>query len=136
MTVARTAVLALDCAEPEVLAEFYAGLLGGQVRPTDDPDRIEVAGPDGALLAFLRDHGFAPPSWPRPEDSQQAHLLVYVEPGEVDAAEREAVSLGATPVDASNIGGPRESRLLADPAGHSFLLLARSGEAPGAQPSG
>ncbi|MEU2158347.1 VOC family protein [Streptomyces sp. NPDC019396] len=132
----RTAVLALDCAEPTELAQFYAGLLGGRVRPTDDPDRIEVVGQDGSVLAFLRDHGFAPPSWPRPEDSQQAHLLVYVDPGEVDAAEREAVSLGATPVDASNIGGPRESRLLADPAGHSFLLLARKPEPAAEGPFG
>lgn len=125
MAVHRTAVLALDCAEPEALAEFYAGLLDGEVRRTDDPDRIEVAGADGALLAFRRDHGFAPPSWPRPEDSQQAHLLVFVARDDLDAAEREAVSLGATPMDVTDRGGPREARLMSDPAGHSFLLTAR-----------
>ncbi|MFD7227566.1 VOC family protein [Streptomyces sp. NPDC059881] len=125
MTVMKTAVLALDCAEPEALAEFYAALLGGEIRPTGDPDLIEVVGEDGSVLGFQRDHGLAPPSWPRPEDAQQAHLLVLVPPGDLDEAEREAVSLGATPMDLRDRGTPREARLLSDPAGHSFLLRAR-----------
>ncbi|MFE7775207.1 VOC family protein [Streptomyces sp. NPDC057445] len=126
MGIQKTAVLALDCAEPEALAEFYGALLDAEVRPSGDPDRIEVVAHDGSVLAFLRDHGFAPPSWPRPEDSQQAHVYVLVPPGELDAAEREAVGLGATPMDVTDRNTPREARLMSDPAGHSFLLRERS----------
>ncbi|MFG2760877.1 VOC family protein [Streptomyces wuyuanensis] len=125
MAVPKTAMLALDCAEPEALAEFYAALLGAEVQRTSDPDLIEVVGQDGSVLGFQRDHGLAPPSWPRPEDAQQAHLLILLPPGDLDEAEREAVSLGATPMDVTDRGTPREARLLSDPAGHSFLLRAR-----------
>ncbi|MEU0685639.1 VOC family protein [Streptomyces uncialis] len=122
MPVPKTAVLALDCADPEALAEFYAALLGGEIRPTGDPDLVEVRSEDGSVLGFQRDHGFAPPSWPRPEDAQQAHLLIMVARSDLDEAEREAVSLGATPMDVQGRGTTREGRLLSDPAGHSFML--------------
>ncbi|MET9516571.1 VOC family protein [Streptomyces sp. NPDC002994] len=122
MTVVKQSVLVLDCAEPEVLAEFYAGLLDAEVRIGTNPDFVEVVGHHGVQLAIRRDHGYAPPSWPRPEDSQQAHLRVLVRRGEMDEAEREAVSLGARPVDTKNNSGPRDERVYADPAGHSFTL--------------
>ncbi|WP_170815090.1 VOC family protein [Streptomyces sp. PKU-MA01144] len=132
MAVSRTAMLALDCAEPETLAEFYAALLGAEIRRTSDPDLIEAVGRDGSVLGFRRDHGLAPPSWPRPEDAQQAHLLILLPPGDLDEAEREAVSLGATPMDVLGRGTPREARLMSDPAGHSFLLRARAEPVGGA----
>ncbi|MBA4867263.1 VOC family protein [Streptomyces sp. PSKA54] len=125
MTVRKTTVLVLDCAEPERLAEFYAGLLGGTARLGRDPDYVEVAGQDGVFLAAHRDHGYAPPTWPRPEDSQQAHLRILIEPGDMDEAEREAVRLGARPIVTRDNGGPRDERTYADPAGHSFALAAR-----------
>ncbi|MEV8305831.1 VOC family protein [Streptomyces flavidovirens] len=126
MTVAKQSVLVLDCAEPEVLAEFYAGLLDAEVRVGTNPDFVEVVGGQGVCLAVRRDHGYAPPSWPRPEDSQQAHLRILVERGDMDEAEREAVSLGARPVDTKNNSGPRDERVYSDPAGHSFTLAHRS----------
>ncbi len=128
MTVAKQSVLVLDCAEPEVLAEFYAGLLDAEVRVGTNPDFVEVVGGQGVCLAVRRDHGYAPPSWPRPEDSQQAHLRILVERGDMDEAEREAVSLGARPVDTKNNSGPRDERVYSDPAGHSFTLA--HGSAP------
>ncbi|MFE9395036.1 VOC family protein [Streptomyces flavidovirens] len=126
MTVAKQSVLVLDCAEPEVLAEFYAGLLDAEARVGTNPDFVEVVGGQGVCLAVRRDHGYAPPSWPRPEDSQQAHLRILVERGDMDEAEREAVSLGARPVDTKNNSGPRDERVYSDPAGHSFTLAHRS----------
>ncbi|WCD84807.1 hypothetical protein KPP03845_101130 [Streptomyces xanthophaeus] len=124
MTVAKTSVLVLDCAEPESLALFYAGLLGADVRAGEGADMVEVVGGAGVHLAIRRDHGYAPPSWPRPEDSQQAHLRILVAPDDLDEAEREAVSLGALPVSADAEEGPREARLFSDPAGHTFTLAA------------
>ncbi|MET4923781.1 VOC family protein [Streptomyces sp. PSRA5] len=120
--VEKTTVLVLDCAEPMELAEFYAGLLDAEIRPWADPDYLEVVGKSGVRLAVHRDHGYAPPSWPRPDDSQQAHLRILVKRGEMDEAEREAVGLGARPVEARNNSGPRDVRTYSDPAGHSFTL--------------
>ncbi|MFI6079595.1 VOC family protein [Streptomyces sp. NPDC051217] len=120
--VEKTTVLVLDCAEPMELAEFYAGLLDAEIRPWGDPDYVEVVGNNGVHLAIHRDHGYAPPSWPRPDDSQQAHLRILVNRGDMDEAEREAVGLGARPVEAKNNSGPRDARTYSDPAGHSFTL--------------
>ncbi|MEU4897409.1 VOC family protein [Streptomyces sp. NPDC044780] len=120
MAVASAAVLSLDCAEPEELAEFYAQVLGAQIQPLTTPDRVEIVAPGGSRMAFLRDHGFAPPSWPRPDDSQQAHLDLLVE--DIDAAERQVVDLGARPLDTKHNGGPRDVRIYSDPAGHPFSL--------------
>ncbi|MFH8487002.1 VOC family protein [Streptomyces longisporoflavus] len=122
MAVKKTPVLVLDCAKPEDLAEFYAGLLGGTARLGKDPDYVEVFDEDGICLAVHRDYGYAPPSWPRPEDSQQAHLRILVARGDMDAAEREAIGLGARPVDTKDNSGPHDTRIYSDPAGHSFIL--------------
>ncbi|MEV4948919.1 VOC family protein [Streptomyces sp. NPDC053755] len=130
MTVAKTCVLVLDCAEPERLAEFYASLLGADVEAGGDPDFVVLTGGSGTVLAIRRDHGYAPPSWPRPDDAQQAHVRVLVAPEDLDEAEREAVALGARPVAAVTqpfVPGAREDRrheerTFADPAGHSFTL--------------
>ncbi|MEU7280005.1 VOC family protein [Streptomyces sp. NPDC045431] len=127
MTVSKTSVLVLDSAEPEALAEFYASLLGGHAQRGTDPDFIEVLDHDGVRLAVRRDHGYAPPSWPRPDDAQQAHLHILVAQEDMDEAEREAVSLGARPVETRDNSGPRDVRTYSDPAGHSFVLAAREG---------
>ncbi|MER7316551.1 MULTISPECIES: VOC family protein [Streptomyces] len=126
MTVGKTSVLVLDCAEPLELAGFYAALLDAETRVGNDPDFVEVVGNSGVHLAIRRDHGYAPPSWPRPEDAQQAHLRILVERGAMDEAEREAVGLGARPVDTGDTAiGSHDVRVYADPAGHSFSLAAR-----------
>lgn len=127
MPVEKTSVLVLDCSEPEALAEFYANFLGAEVRRGADPDFIEVIGQEGVRLAVRRDRGFAPPSWPRPDDSLQAHLHILVPQDDMDEAEREAIGHGARPIDTKDNGGPRDVRLYSDPAGHTFALVAREG---------
>ncbi|THA34544.1 VOC family protein [Streptomyces sp. A1277] len=122
MAVPKTGLVVLDCAEPQELADFYAALLGAEVRVGHEPDIVEVVGAAGVHLAIRRDHGYAPPSWPRPDDSQQAHLRILVAREDIDEAEREAVGLGARPLDTKNNGGLRDARLYSDPAGHPFTL--------------
>lgn len=127
MTVPKTSVLVLDSTDPEPLARFYATLLGATVEPAGgDPDLLLVSGRSGVVLGIRRDLGQAPPSWPRPEDSQQAHLHILVAPDALDEAEREAVSLGARPVAAVRDGTRTDRRTdlrrYTDPAGHSFVL--------------
>ncbi|MFD5114818.1 VOC family protein [Streptomyces sp. NPDC058391] len=122
MTVTKTSVLVLDCAEPAELAEFYSVFLAAETRIGVDPDFVEIVGHNGVHLAIRRDHGHAPASWPRPESSQQAHLRILVSQDDIDEAEREAIGLGARPLDTKDNGGPRDVRLYSDPAGHSFTL--------------
>ncbi|MCS7480742.1 VOC family protein [Umezawaea endophytica] len=114
----------LDCAEPAVLAEFYRGLLGGEV---DQPDRrwtldelwSTLHTPTGLVLCFQGVDDFRAPAWPDPERPQQFHLDVGV--ADLDAAQADAVALGATLLDAG--AACRVWRVLADPAGHPFCLV-------------
>ncbi|MFI5520986.1 VOC family protein [Streptomyces platensis] len=131
MPIAKTSVLVLDCAEPAALADFYAQFLGGEVRIGSSPDYIEVVESDKVHLAIRRDRGAAPPSWPRPDDSQQAHLHFLVPQDNMDEAEREAVSLGARPLQTRENRGPYDARRYSDPAGHPFVLAASEGHALG-----
>lgn len=131
MPVEKTSVLVLDCAEPQELADFYARLLGAETRPGADPDIVEVTGGQGVRLAARRDEGHIPQSWPSPADTRGVHLHILVPRGDMDEAEREAIGLGARPVEARDDGEPRDTRLYADPAGHPFALVAREGRAAG-----
>ncbi len=129
MTVSKSSVLVLDSTDPESLARFYAALLDATVEPSaGGHDLLLISGADGALLGIHRDPGHAPPSWPRPEDSQQSHLWILVAPEALDEAEREAVSLGARPVTAEHNGTRTDRRTdvrrFMDPAGHAFVLAA------------
>ncbi|WP_328923387.1 VOC family protein [Streptomyces sp. NBC_00190] len=129
MTVPKTTVLVLDSAEPELLARFYAELLDGTAGPAPgDGDLLLVTGRTGVVVGIRRDPAHAPPSWPLPEGSQQAHLRILVAAQGLDEAEREAVALGARPVaaeDGGTLPGSRTTlRRYADPAGHGFVLAA------------
>ncbi|GAA3309247.1 VOC family protein [Streptomyces cinereospinus] len=120
-------VIVLDCAEPEKLAVFYKELMAAE--ETDaTANRVEIRSPDGTRMAFRRDVNATPPSWPRPENSLQAHLEFVVP--DLDEAERRIVSLGGRPVDTKDSAGPFEERGYADPAGHSFTLRRALPTAP------
>ncbi|MFF4368356.1 VOC family protein [Streptomyces sp. NPDC001594] len=139
MTVPKTSVLVLDCAEPEALARFYASLLDARTAPAEgDPDLLLVAGPTGTVLGIRRDPDRIPPSWPLPEGPEQPHLRILVTPDALDEAEREAVALGARPLtvesDATGPDGRTTHRRYADPAGHAFVLAA-TGPTPNGAPA-
>ncbi|MFD9906300.1 VOC family protein [Streptomyces sp. NPDC059063] len=122
MAIVDTCILVLDSGEPEQLAAFYGGLLGGDVDFNPRDDRFEITGESGTRMGFRRDTGFTPPSWPRPDDSHQTHLELLVPKGDMDAAEREVISGGARPIDTNPQGGGADVRLYSDPAGHTFAL--------------
>lgn len=119
MALVHAGVVVLDCAEPEKLAEFYRELLEAEVADAN-ANRVEIRAADGFRLALRRDVNTTAPSWPRPENSLQAHLEFVVE--DLDAAERLIVGLGGRAVETREVTGPREERGYADPAGHSFTL--------------
>ncbi|MCX5052305.1 MULTISPECIES: VOC family protein [unclassified Streptomyces] len=127
MPLVEAGYVVLDCAEPEKLAVFYKELL--EAEETDaTANRVEIRGVDGFRLAFRRDVNAVPPSWPRPENSLQAHLDFVV--ADLDEAERKVVELGGRPLETKDASGPFEQRGYADPAGHSFTLLRVTPTAP------
>ncbi|WP_193048029.1 VOC family protein [Mycolicibacterium baixiangningiae] len=108
----------LDCRDPEALATFYAGVLGGDVR-VEEEDWVVLTEPSGRRLAFQRSPEHQPPEFPDPRGSQQFHLDVEVE--DVDAAERKVLELGATRV--TDVPEGEDFRVYRDPAGHTFCLV-------------
>jgi hypothetical protein len=116
MSVARIAAINLECADPASLARFWADMLDGQIA-AQTPAFCAVKA--GALyLGAIHVEGYQPPTWPSAERSQQLHLDLTVD--DLDAAEREAIRLGAT--KETHQPSPDRSRVLRDPAGHPFCL--------------
>ncbi|MFH9431881.1 VOC family protein [Streptomyces sp. NPDC017615] len=119
MTLVKAGVVVLDCAEPEKLAAFYEEFLDGE-QTVASANLVQIRGADGFRIAFRRDVNATPPSWPRPENSLQAHVEFMVD--DLDAAERRIVSLGGRPTETRDAVGPHEERGYSDPAGHSFTV--------------
>lgn len=118
MAVARLGSVALDCAEPQPLAEFWAALLGGEIAFTsDDFVAVQIS---GGWLATVKVSGYRPPTWPSDELPKQMHLDLAVD--DLDVAEVEAVRLGARKTDEQP--APERWRVLLDPAGHPFCITA------------
>jgi catechol-2,3-dioxygenase len=110
----------LDCPDPFDLAEFYRGVLGGEVTANGD-DWVDLA-VAGRTLSFQRAQRYQPPSWPD-GPPQQFHLDLTVD--EYAGPHALVTSLGATPLDPVE-PPPAEKgrgwRVYADPAGHPFCL--------------
>jgi catechol-2,3-dioxygenase len=109
----------LDCPDPRALAEFYRGVVGGEITHADDDWVVLMV--DGWRVALQLAEDFAPPTWPTGERPQQFHLDLTVD--DVDAVEPAVLALGATkhavqPGEAE--GG--SFRVYLDPAGHPFCL--------------
>jgi len=118
--IARVQYYALDCPDPQALAEFYRKLTGWEISYSDE-EWVTLNGPDAgaAGLAFQRVDGYRPPRWPSQEHPQQAHLDLEVD--DLDTAERQVLELGARPLDVED--RERSYRVYADPAGHPFCLV-------------
>jgi catechol-2,3-dioxygenase len=109
----------LDCPHPRALAEFYQGVLGGEISSVEDDWVVLTV--DGLRLAFQLAEEFAAPTWPTGERPQQFHLDLTVDT--VDAGEAQVLALGAT----KHAFQPGEAagdsfRVYLDPAGHPFCL--------------
>ena len=124
MTAIRLGAVVLDCPDPLALAEFYRGVLGGDVEASS-PDWVNLV-VDGRTLAFQRAANHQPPSWPDGVP-QQSHLDLEV--AEYAGPHALVTSLGATaldPVEPPGHPGAQASertwRVYADPAGHPFCL--------------
>lgn len=116
MAVARLGSIALDCADPARLGAFWAEMLGGEVAFSSEG--FVAVKTDRAWLAAVQVDGYQPPSWPSSATPKQMHLDLAVD--DLEAAQTEAVRLGATP--SADQPAPDRWRVLLDPAGHPFCL--------------
>jgi hypothetical protein len=116
MAVARLASIALDCSDPAALAAFWAELTGGEIAFTSE--EFCAVKTDRGWLATVRVPDHEPPTWPDPAVPKQMHIDLAA--SDLDAAEAEAIRLGATL--ASSQPAPDRWRVLLDPAGHPFCL--------------
>ncbi|WP_280418517.1 VOC family protein [Nocardia carnea] len=111
----RTVVL--DCPDPWKLAEFYLGVLGGEiVRPESDDTWVAMTDPQGRRLAFQLSPQYRPPQFPDPAGSQQIHLDIRA--GDMEVAESAVLALGATHIQTTD-----NFRVYTDPVGHTFCLV-------------
>lgn len=112
--------VALDCPDPKALAAFYAQVIGGTV---DDEEEtwVELDCGQGPRVAFQKVADHRPPAWPDPAKPQQLHLDIAVPRAEMDEAEQKVLALGARLLE-GDLGGTRNWRVYADPAGHPFCL--------------
>lgn len=107
----------LDCPDPSRLADFYAALLGWEVK--GKAGWVEIRPADGSnCISFQQvETGYQAPVWPGQEHPQQMHLDFDV--ADLDAGEAEALALGAVKTDQQ----PGTTfRVFLDPAGHPFCL--------------
>lgn len=110
----RLVAVSLDCADPAILADFYAALLGGTV-VWQNEQSAGVRVPGGVLLVAQRAADYAPSPWPGPG---LVHLDLSAGTA-LEVSETRAVELGAVRAEPQ----PDDRwRVLRDPAGHPFCL--------------
>ncbi|MBU3066090.1 VOC family protein [Nocardia sp. NEAU-G5] len=117
MTVyANLAAIIIDCAAPQVMAEFYREVTGWKITHIDDDSAYLGEGP--IQLAFQRVAGYTGPGWP--DAGKHAHLDFTV--ADVPAETERLLALGATVPEFQP--GQGQWTVLADPEGHLFCLAA------------
>ena len=119
MAVARTGIVSLDCADPVVLADFWAAMLGGEAIPLNETTVLVRS--QWVWLSALKVADYRPPTWPDGNIPKQLHLDLAVE--DCAAAVAEAERLGARV--AATQPAPDHWRVLIDPAGHPFCLTTQ-----------
>lgn len=116
--IGRLDVAALDCPDPQALADFYQAIIGGEIVEHPEGHWFEVHTAEGKV-AFQQIDDHRRPTWPEGSVPQQAHLDIDVD--DLDSAESAVVDLGA--VKAEHQPKPENFRVFFDPAGHPFCLV-------------
>ncbi|MBA2807230.1 VOC family protein [Streptomyces sp. KM273126] len=122
---AKVSTVVLDAHDAHELADFYARLLGYEVRE-DEPHWVLIGPPDGdgVPLSFETEPEYVRPVWPtRKPGDQQMMLHLDIEVDDLEGETARAVAEGAVLADFQ----PQDDvRVLFDPAGHPFCLWVRT----------
>ncbi len=117
MAIGKLWSVTLDCTDPEALGNFWAEALDGKVEYTSE-NFVGVSTPEGLWIGAYKVADFQPPEWTSDSSTKQFHLDISVE--DLDAAQEQAIALGAT--KAEHQPEPDRWRVLLDPAGHPFCV--------------
>ena len=107
----RLESIALDCADPQSLGQFWCALLEGVLEPHDDGD-VSIQFDGGELLLMID------PNAKTTKNRVHLDLRPYDQAVEVARAE----ALGATRIDIDQ--GEVSWVVLADPEGNEFCILS------------
>lgn len=117
----RISELVLNCADPELLARFWCGVLG-YVELDREEGSIEI-GPAAGFGGLQPTIIFSPSSNPR-VGRLPLHIDINPVDRDQDAELERLLALGARPADVGQTG--REHwHVLQDPEGNEFCLLRR-----------
>jgi hypothetical protein len=72
MAVARKGFVSLDCADPVLLAEFWAAMLGGEIMFTS-ATTVDIP-TEWVWLSTMKIPDYVPPTWPEGDVPKQIHL--------------------------------------------------------------
>jgi len=110
----RITSIAIDCADPELLASFWTAVLGWQVTEREE-DGVSIGAPGSPFgIDFFR--------VPEPKQvKNRLHLDLNATDRDQEAELRRLLELGARPTDVGQ--GEVSWYVLADPEGNEFCLL-------------
>lgn len=108
MAIAQFPNFVIDCPDAQSLADFYATMLGWNVKP--DEGWVEIRPEDGNnCISFQQVEDYRAPQWPAQTVPQQMHLDVRVL--DLDEAEAAVIELGATKTEVHDLPRlPRSGR--------------------------
>ena len=118
----RISELVLNCADPELLARFWCGVLG-YVELGREDGAIEI-GPPGAGFGGLQPTLILSPSTNPRTGRLPLHIDVNPVDRDQDAELERLFALGARPADVGQTGS-EQWHVLADPEGNEFCLLRK-----------
>ena len=121
--VSRISELVLNCADPELLAGFWCGVLG-YVELDREDGAIEIGPPDAGFGGLQPTIILSPSTNPRPAGRLPLHIDVNPIDRDQDAELERLLALGARPADVGQTG-QEQWHVLADPEGNEFCLLRR-----------
>lgn len=106
-------MITFDCADPDRLAEWWAGAVGGEVSPLAAGEFAMVLCPDGPRLGFQH-----------VDDPTPGKNRVHVDfrTSDVDAEVERLTELGATETGRHSFGDEFSWVVLADPDGNAFCV--------------
>ena len=110
--------VALDCRDPDELADFYVELLGLE-KTISSGNWAGIHTPQGIILAFQRVEEYVSPVWPWQEGEQQQMLHLDFEVDDLEKAVEHATKCGAKKAEVQYYDS---STVMFDPAGHPFCL--------------
>ena len=115
----------LDCADAEVLGQFYADVLGWQITARDGSGWLQLRNPDGGIgLNIQAEEAYEAPVWPEQPGAPAKMMHVEILVDDLEAAVQLVRRCGGSeathqPPDRD----PARIRIMLDPAGHPFCLF-------------